>query len=106
MPTYEFEHRDDSCKHEWEVWQKMSDPDPSECPKCGGKENIIRLISGGSGKGKVELYGNDLVAKTKEDIQKMKKDIHSSEKLYANVLGEAKYQQLQTQLDKGKRERR
>ncbi len=106
MPTYEFQHRHEECNHEWEVWQSIKAPDPTECPKCKGTENIIRLISGGSGKGRVELTGQDLISKVQQDTQQLKKDIHRDEKLYANVLGESKYQDLQTRMDRGKRERR
>ena len=105
MPTYEIKHAVESCNHEWEVWQSITAPIPTECPKCQGKENIIRLISGGSGRGRVELYGQDLVDKAKADTQQLKKDIHSSESLYANVLGPDKYHQMQGRMDRNKRER-
>lgn len=105
MPTYEFMHQSEDCNHEWDVWQKMSDPNPAECPKCKGKENIIKLISGGSGKGKVELYGQDVVDKNKRETEQLKKDIHSNENLYANVLGPDKYHQMQTRMDRNKREK-
>lgn len=105
MPTYEFQHRTDQCNHEWEVWQSMSAPNPTECPKCKGTESIIKLISGGSGKGKVELTGQDLVDKVKNDTRQLNKDIHSNERLYANVLGEARYENLQRNMDKRKREK-
>ena len=105
MPTYEFQHQINECNHEWEVWQSMSAPNPTECPKCSGTENIIKLISGGSGKGRVELTGQDLVEKVKSDTQQLNKNIHNNEKLYANVLGEARYENLQRQFDRNKRER-
>lgn len=33
MPIYAFEC--DACGHQFDRLQKMSDPDPSECPECG-----------------------------------------------------------------------
>jgi putative FmdB family regulatory protein len=104
MPTYEFLHRD--CQNEWELELSIKAPDPTHCPKCNGEENIVRLISGGSGKGIVELVGQDLVDKVKADTQQLKRDMYSSEKVYSNVLGESKYQALQQRLDKQKRDHR
>lgn len=45
MPTYEY--RCTKCKHEFEVFQKMSAKPAGKCPKCGGKPE--RLLSGGGG---------------------------------------------------------
>lgn len=33
MPIYAFEC--DACGHQYDVLQKMSDPDPTVCPSCG-----------------------------------------------------------------------
>lgn len=33
MPIYAFEC--DACGHQFDRLQKLSDPDPSECPECG-----------------------------------------------------------------------
>lgn len=104
MPTYEFQCQD--CKHEWEDFLSIKAPDPEECPGCHVKGKTLRLISGGSGKGTVELYGQELVDKLKGDAQKIKKDAAQKEKVYANLLGEDKYHALQTQMDRNKRERR
>lgn len=100
MPTYEFLHQVDECKHEWEEYLSIVAPDPEECPKCKVKGNILRLISGGSGKGMVELTGHELIDKVKSDTQKLKKDITKSDKLYSNLIGESKYHELQTKLDR------
>jgi putative FmdB family regulatory protein len=105
MPIYEFLCNEDECKHEWEVHQSMSAPNPEECPKCHSKEKIKKLISLGS-KGIVELYGNELVAKVKEDAKKLKQDAAKDEKLYSNLLGETRYEQLQTKMDQQKTIRR
>jgi putative FmdB family regulatory protein len=45
MPTYEY--RCLSCKHEYELVQRMSDPPRKRCPKCGKK--VERLIGAGAG---------------------------------------------------------
>src|SRR6202142_2335403 len=75
------------------------------CPKC--KENgidhpIKRLISLG-GKGVVELTGQDLVNKCKPDGKKLAKDAAKSEKIYSNLLGESRYQELQIRMDRQKK---
>lgn len=105
MPTYEYECPEHGVFEEFHsITIKLE-----HCPKCkeGGKDiEIKRLISGGSGRGVVELTGHDLVAKTKEDIVKLKKDMSKSDKVYANMLGDDKYQALQTKMDKQKSERR
>lgn len=111
MPTYEFQCRavvedETQCNHEWEEWLSIKAPTPEECPKCKAKGQVVRLISGGSGKGTVELTGQDLVDKVKSDVQALKKDASAKEKVYANLLGEDKYQQMQQRIDHQKRERR
>ncbi len=42
MPIYEY--RCQSCDHELEVMQKLSDPELSDCPACGQPE-LKKLIS-------------------------------------------------------------
>jgi putative FmdB family regulatory protein len=42
MPIYEY--RCQSCDHELEALQKLSDPELSECPSCG-KPELKKLIS-------------------------------------------------------------
>ncbi|HUU89532.1 MAG TPA: zinc ribbon domain-containing protein [Candidatus Glassbacteria bacterium] len=102
MPTYEY--KCESCKHEWEDYHSITQEPVKVCPECG-KETAKRLISGGSGRGVVTLYGADLAAKNKSDAKKMKKDMHNNELIYANLLGEDKYQQMQSRMDKNKAER-
>lgn len=103
MPTYEFLHQVEECNHEWEEYLSIKAPDPEECPKCKTKGNIIRLISGGSGRGIVELSGQDLVDKVKADTKQLKKDMYNSEKIYSNMVGEGHYQSLQQKIDRQKR---
>lgn len=45
MPTYEYVC--DSCGHDFEVFQRMSDTPVSACPKCGAK--VHKILSGGLG---------------------------------------------------------
>ncbi len=106
MPTYEFQCQVEECKHEWEDFMSIKAPDPEECPKCHAKGKVLRLVSGGSGKGTVELYGQELVDKLKGDAQKIKQDAAKNENVYANLLVDDKYQALQTRMDRQKRERR
>lgn len=42
MPIYEY--RCQSCNHDLEVMQKMSDPELSDCPACG-QPQLKKLIS-------------------------------------------------------------
>lgn len=42
MPIYEY--RCQSCDHELEAWQKLSDPELLDCPSCGQPE-LRKLIS-------------------------------------------------------------
>lgn len=102
MPTYE--HRCDTCKHEWEDSYSIKLDPPKECPSCKA-ETVTRLISLG-GKGVVELQGQELIDKIKSDTNQLKKDMAAKEKVYANMLGEDKYHALQTKMDQQKRERR
>jgi putative FmdB family regulatory protein len=102
MPTYE--HRCDTCTHEWEAEYSIKADPPKQCPKCQA-ETVTRLISGAS-KGVVELYGQDLIDKIKADAQKEKVKAAKDEKVYANLLGEDRYHSLQKQMDQRKRERR
>ena len=99
MPIYE--HLCNTCKHEWEDSYSIKLDPPKECPSCKA-EDVVRLISLG-GRGVVELTGQELVDKCKADGQALKRDAHAKEKVYANLLGEQKYQDLQVRLDKQKR---
>jgi putative FmdB family regulatory protein len=101
MPTYEFLRKE--CGHEWEVEMSIKAPDPEECPQCHAKGDIIRLISGGSGKGKVVLTGNELTAKIKEDAQKIKQEAAQDANTYASLIGEERYHAIQTQMDRRRR---
>jgi len=45
MPLYEYGCSD--CGQAFELMQKMSDPDPSNCPNCKGT-NVSKLMSAGA----------------------------------------------------------
>ncbi len=45
MPTYHYQCS--ACNHEFDEFQKMSDPPLDKCPLCGGPAK--RIISGGAG---------------------------------------------------------
>ena len=45
MPTYDY--RCNNCKHEFQLFQKMTDEPCDTCPKC--KKKPTRLIGKGSG---------------------------------------------------------
>lgn len=81
----------------------------TECPICQEKgltQHAPKRLIASANSGKVILTGHEYDAKVKEDTMKMSKEIHSSENKYANLLGESKYQQMQQQLDNGKRNKR
>lgn len=101
MPTYEFRCQNAECKHEWEDYLSIVAPDPEECPTCKAKQ-VLRLCSLGS-KGVVELTGDALTDKIKQDVKVLKADAAKNEKVYANMLGEDKYQALQVRLDNQKK---
>ena len=45
MPTYHY--RGTTCDHEFEQWQRITDPPLDKCRECGGPAE--RVISGGAG---------------------------------------------------------
>lgn len=45
MPTYEY--RCSACGHEFERFQKMSDPPVRTCPECGKRKAERRISAGG-----------------------------------------------------------
>jgi putative FmdB family regulatory protein len=101
MPTYDHICENKECNHEWEDSYSIKVDPPKNCPKCG-HETAKRLISCMS-KGVVELTGQDYIDKIKSDTQQLKKDAAKSEKIYSNLLGEDKYQKMQTRIDHRKR---
>lgn len=74
-----------------------------ECEKCNLEPHKPKRLICGTTKGVVELYGQDLVDKCKDDAKKIKSEMHKSEKSYSNLIGESHYQSLQQRIDKQKR---
>ncbi len=103
MPTYSHQCTNPECNHEWDEEYSIKADPPKLCPKCG-QETAKRIISFPI-PGKVELYGQDLKAKLFEDGQKIKAQAHRSEKIYANMIGEDKYQSIQSEIDRKNRNR-
>lgn len=47
MPTYDY--LCEACEEEFQATHKMSDPPLSECPNCGAKGQVRRLMGAGAG---------------------------------------------------------
>lgn len=47
MPTYEYQCQ--KCGHRFSEFQKITDPPVRNCPKCGRKNCVEQVISGGAG---------------------------------------------------------
>jgi putative FmdB family regulatory protein len=104
MPTYEYECISHGVFEEFHsITTKLE-----FCPQCkesGKEQSIVRLISLGS-KGIVELYGNELISKLKEDGKQLQRDAAKSDKLYSNLLGEDKFESLTKRIDQQNKIRR
>jgi len=84
MPTYE--HICHECQHEWEDIYKMNDSVPDVCPNCQTKGKVQRLISA-PGKGKVELYGQELTQQLRKEGKDLAKELYRSESKTADFYG-------------------
>lgn len=103
MPTYAY-----LCtvsNEEFEEYHSISHV-LEECPLCkkAGLPNHApkRLICGTS-RGVVELTGQDLVDKIKADAKQLQRDASKNEKIYSNLIGDARYESIQTKMDKRNR---
>lgn len=102
MPTYLYEC---SVHGEFEEYHSISKT-LDMCPKCeaeGLEPKQLKKLINCLSVGVVELQGQELVDKLKGDAKKLKSEAAKNEKVYANLLGEDKYQALQTKMDKQKR---
>jgi putative FmdB family regulatory protein len=105
MPTYLYECPNHGEFEEYHSMSKMLDV----CPKCqdaGLEPQKLKQLINCSSKGIVELTGTALTDKIKADVVTLKADAAKSEKVYANMLGEDKYQAMQVRLDQQKKIRR
>jgi hypothetical protein len=89
MPTYE--HLCQSCNYEWEDEYSIKADPPTTCPQCKSEGQVKRLISGGSGKGRVELTGHEYKEKVMSDAKALKREAYRNENVMANLVGESKY---------------
>lgn len=101
MPTYE--HRCFACEHEWEDFYSIKSNPPEACPKCNTKGHVKRLISGGSGRGIVELSGNELKEHLKSEGRKLKESAKNNERVASNLEGEASFHRRQLAIDRLKK---
>lgn len=88
MPTYEYMCQ--SCNHEWEEYHSILADPIKFCPSCK-EESAKRMISGGSGKGRVELGYHEMKEKIKSDARNTLKESSRNENLLANLIGEDRY---------------
>ena len=107
MPTYDYECR--SCGYRFETFQSMSDDPLSTCPDCG-KEQLRRLISGGTGiifKGS-GFYVNDskksssttITSSSETESKKAETDIPASGKTETNKTDSGKSESKKTDSSK------
>jgi putative FmdB family regulatory protein len=95
MPTYD--HACYECEYEWEdVYSIHADP-PTVCPKCGGK---ARRVINTAPACKVKLEGAELKRHIKEERKKIKHQLKSDESLRANLMGEDKFHNTETNVKK------
>lgn len=100
MPTYEHKCNNTECGEEFEDFYSIAAALPP-CPKCGS--DVMRLISGGAGRGIVELTGAELKQSLQEAGIKLRNKAARDEKTMGNLVGESKYQINQTYRDKLRR---
>lgn len=98
MPTYL--HLAKCCNQEFEDFYSIKTDPPTKCPFCNIEGQVQRLVSGGAGKGIVEVTGHELKAKLKAEGQELKKSAMKSETVLANLVGESKYQSNTVQMEK------
>ena len=65
MPIYEYQCA--KCKKVHEIWQKITEPNATKCPACGGKIERLISASGFALKG-TGWYKTDYERKGKKDL--------------------------------------
>jgi putative FmdB family regulatory protein len=101
MATYDHQCTDKECNNTWEDSYSIHAAPPTTCPKCH-KETAKRIITFGTA-GKVELAGRELQESIKSDADSMKREMRTNENMYANLLGESRYQTMKSNYDKSRR---
>lgn len=101
MPSYEYycEIFDKEFEEFHSITIKLED-----CPLCreAGIEPHApkRLISGGSGRGIVELTGHELKAHITAEGEKIKREVYRDENKLSNIVGPSKFHQQELQRTK------
>lgn len=90
MPTYL--HLAKCCSKEFEDFYSIRQDPPTLCPFCQTEGQVQRLVSGGSGKGIVEITGHELKAKMRAEGQELKRAALKDESLLSNLIGHDKYE--------------
>jgi hypothetical protein len=103
MPVYLYECLVSSEEFETTHSIKTEQEDCIVCLEKGLPNHKPKALISGPSLGKVVLTGHALTAKQKEDDIKFSREVHASEKLYSNVLGESRYENLQQNIDRNKR---
>ena len=85
MPNYD--HRCNSCQHEWEDTYSIKDPVPTICPNCNVDGQVQRLISSNVS-AQVELTGRELVNKLWKEGKDLARQARKDEKLAHNLYGD------------------
>ena len=101
MPVYDLECS--NCGHCFEEYYYTTEEPSKTCPECN-QETAQRVICSAT-KGVVVLYGKELIAKLQADGKKIAADAARDPKLYANLVGESTYENMQKSIDKRKRDR-
>lgn len=98
MPTYL--HLCKNCNEEFEDFYSIREEPPTKCPLCNVEGQVQRLVYGGSGRGIVELTGNELKEKLKQEGQELKRMAMKDENLRANLAGESNFERNTRQYEK------
>ena len=80
----------------------------TECPHCveeGIKDQPVERLIASATPGKVELQGQDLADHIKSDAKRIQREAARNENVYSNLIGNDRYQQIQTQMDRRTRKR-
>lgn len=99
MPTYAHICQREECQHEWDDFYSIKNDPPTHCVKCN-EPSAKRLISGGCGRGVVELTGNELKEHLKAEAKKEAREIAGNPTREANFFGDSKYQATQVAKDR------